>query len=919
MFTLNYHRMNLKRIVQLFSIALYVGVSLPIIAQQRDEHPVWKAVKKQTPTLGIDQGERFFELNDLKIKLLNSSQTISSLQQVSGQHNFDYTAVELLEKRDRNNFFHIGDINLAIRQVEESSWTHYSSAKERKNVTDLATQGNKLASADITPTLADIPLLVQRHWENINGDLVLTFQITNPTESTIEIGALGIPLPFNNNLDWKSLDQAHAENVFFDPYIGKDAGYIQVNHLHGGGPSLLILPNQNAGFEAYNPLNSDPTPRSITFEGFHEWLIHSKAYVETDWKGVEQWNTPTSSLLTPKQSKTFSLKFVLAPSIKDIENELLKNDRPVAIGAPGYVVPLDNPAKLFLKHNKAIKSIDVYPKRSLSISKSKNTPNNWKQYIIKGNTWGRSRLTVTYEDGIEQTIHYKVIKPEKEVVNDLGHFLTTVQWYENDKDLFGRSPSVISYDYEEKRHIDQEQRAWYAGLSDEAGAASWLAAVMKQILQPNRNEIEKLKRFVHETMYGRIQLTEGEKKYGVVKSLFYYEPDSMPSGTYNDTINWNVWSAWPKKEADNIGRSYNYPHVAAAHWVMYRLARNYRNLVDEESWETYLDRAFHTSVAMVEKAPYYAQFGQMEGSIFLIILNDLRNEGMTESADKLESVMRKRAEHWKTLNYPFGSEMPWDSTGQEEVYLWSRFFGFDDKARVTLSAILAYMPTVPHWGYNGSARRYWDFVYGGKLSRIERQLHHYGSALNAIPVLTEYRDNPDDFHLLRVGHAGMIGALANVTEDGFGPAAFHSYPSTLTNDGISGDYGTGFYGYAVNSGTYITNHPEFGWLAFSGNLKLDKKSISVDIKTASRARVFLAKENLWITSDAGEIESLIYNFKDKTVTLRLSTKDKSIIQNTFLNINQESGYEIEGLYKDNLQRYIVPIGTKKVILRKIND
>ena len=29
--------------------------------------------------------------------------------------------------------------------------------------------------------------------------------------------------------------------------------------------------------------------------------------------------------------------------------------------------------------------------------------------------------------------------------------------------------------------------------------------------------------------------------------------------------------------------------------------------------------------------------------------------------------MRARAETWMKLAYPFGSEMPWDSTGQEEV------------------------------------------------------------------------------------------------------------------------------------------------------------------------------------------------------------------------------------------------------------
>ena len=883
---------------------------------QQNEHPVWKAVASQPATLGIDQGNKSFELKKLKLQILNSSQTASSLKLLTADSNFDYTVVELLNKRDRNGFFHIGDINLHIRKENDKEWKSYSSSKDRKNVVPLNINGQDIAASDMTSTLGDIPLKVIRKWENSNGDLVLNFQISNPSDQTIEIGGLGIPLPFNNNMDWKSLDEAHAKNVFFDPYIGKDAGYLQVNRLHGNGESLLVIPNENAGFEAYNPLNSDPTPKSITFEGFHEWMIHTKALADTEWKGVEHWNEPTSSLLKPGQTKSFSLKFIIAPSIKEIEPTLLSYNRPVAIGAPGYVVPLDNPVKLFIKHNKKVKNINVFPKDALSVSTLKNSKNKWNQFEIKGNVWGRARLTLTYQDGTQQTIQYKIIKPEKEVVNDLGKFLTQEQWFENPNDPFKRSPSVITYDIEERKQVTQEQRAWYAGLSDEAGAASWLAAMMKQVLVPNKTEIEKLKKFVNETMYGRIQHKTGDLKYGVVKSLFYYEPDSLPKGTYREDINWKTWSAWPKKEADNIGRSYNYPHVAAAHWVMYRLARNYNNLVSEEGWETYLDRAFNTAIAMVEKAPYYAQFGQMEGSIFLIILNDLRREGLTESASRLELEMKKRADHWKTLNYPFGSEMPWDSTGQEEVYMWSKFFGFDEKAHVTLNAILAYMPTVPHWGYNGSARRYWDFVYGGKLSRIERQLHHYGSALNSIPVLTEYRDHPQDFYLLRVGHAGMMGALANVTQEGFGPAAFHSFPSTLNIDGITGDYGSGFYGYAVNSGTYIIKHPEFDWLAFSGNLKKNKSNIEVQLTTSSRARVFLAEEKLWINSDAGEIDSLIYNVKNKEVTLILNSAKNPNILNILLRINPESNYELIGFKLDSSGRYVIPNSQNQVVLKK---
>lgn len=882
------------------------------------QNPFWEEVKKQPASLGIDKGSQIFQLKNFNLSILNAAQTISSLK-LKSDNQFDYTPDELLNKRDRDKFFHLGDLNLTIRAVQTLEWKSYSSAKKRIDIVPIQTKAdNVLKASKISISMGDIPLEVNRYWENSNGDLVLRFEIVNTTNESYEIGALGIPMIFNNNLDWKNLDSAHMDNVFFDPYIGKDAGYLQVNRLHGNGASLLVLPHENAGFEAYNPLNSDPTPRSITFEGFHEWVIHSKAYAETEWRGVEQWNTPTSSILQPGDKKSFALRFVLAPSIKEIENELVRQQRPVAVGAPGYVLPINNLGKLFIKSATKIKSIRAYPSQSLTITKGKNTVNKWSQYLIKGNKWGKARVEITYQDGSLQTVHYKIIKAEKEVVNDLGNFLTTTQWYENANDLFGRSPSVISYDYETKSHITQEQRAWYAGLSDEAGAASWLAAIMKQLLQPNKDEINKLKRFANETLYGRIQHKDGENQYGVVKSLFYYEPDSMPIGTYSDAINYKTWSAWPKKEANSLGRSYNYPHVAAAHWVLYKLSKNYKNLVEDEHWSTYLKRAYHTAIAMVEKAPYYAQFGQMEGSVFLFILHELKREELITEANHLESVMRKRAEHWRSLNYPFGSEMPWDSTGQEEVYLWSKYFGFDDKARVTLNAILAYMPTVPHWGYNGSARRYWDFVYGGKLSRIERQLHHYGSALNSIPVLDAYRDHPTDMYLLRVGHAGMMGALANVTEDGFGPAAFHSYPSTLANDGISGDYGCGFYGYAVNSATYILKHPEFNWLAFSGNLIQNKNKIEVDITTSSQARVFLAEENLWLTTEVGEMQKLSYDSITKEITLSLNNKVNNIeIDYIILSLNEASDYQVIGFEKNKAGQYIIPANTSTIILKKL--
>ena len=155
--------------------------------------------------------------------------------------------------------------------------------------------------------------------------------------------------------------------------------------------------------------------------------------------------------------------------------------------------------------------------------------------------------------------------------------------------------------------------------------------------------------------------------------------------------------------------------------------------------------------------------------------------------------MKERADRWTKEAYPFGSEMAWDSTGQEESMRGASTLDFMTKPKCR-SIRSGYMPTVPHWGNNGNARRYWDFFYGGKLRRIERQLHHYGSGLNAIPVLSHFREHPDDNYLLRVGYGGTMGALTNIDLEGFASVAFHSFPSTLKWDPYSGIMAPNFFG-----------------------------------------------------------------------------------------------------------------------------
>ncbi|KAF2119055.1 hypothetical protein BDV96DRAFT_541472 [Lophiotrema nucula] len=819
--------------------------------------------------LGVSQGFTTFRTGAISGQLVTSSQNLASLR--SAASDFDFLPFDFLAQLASNGAHHIGDVTLRYRTSSNTSWISRDSSSSRGPVAPLVNlEPGVIMGADLAPTLdGNIPLKVTREWLVLGDDLALRFNVTNSASGIVEMGSFGLPISINNIFTNRTAVDTQANCSLADPYIGLQAGYVRVSPLKGTGNALAITPMGSTQFEAWRFL---PEPdgnfgyQSQTFEGNYEWQIHSLAWATNEWNNSVPWNSPTSKTLEPGEVYSVGLRFRLTDSVRSIEDAVVASETPLAVGIPGYVVPVDLTASLYLNYSFPVASIDT---GGAFTAIELSGPGSVYRLTPTGSIWGRCRVTIRYADGKTQTVHYFIPKSASSTLADMGQFFITAAHFTDASDPFGRAPSIMTYDRQLEKIVTQDPRVWIAGLSDEGGTGAYLATSMKQFAQPDAHELGVVDDFIHDTVVGTIQQNN---TFGVVASTFFYQPNAT-NYTYDASIDWSTWTSWNKARAYTTRRAYNYIHSTATYWALYRNARNYPDIKLRADWSWYLGRAYNTTQYCLSNRAAncdYGLVGLMGETVLGELLEDLKREGLASEAAALESTMRYRARLWDTQAVPYGSEMAWDSTGQEGVYYWTNYFNLTSTATKTINSILGYMPTVAHWGWNGNARRYWDFVYAARITQVERQIHHYGSALNSLPLLSYFEQNPTDLYALRVAFAGNTAPLTNIDEGGFGSAAFHSYPELLKWDPYSGDYGQGFLGLALGQCTYIVNDRIHGDLIFGGNLieaASNATTVLMEPRDAVRRRVFVADLGLKIEISAGVIQRVAYDKATRGVAL----------------------------------------------------
>jgi hypothetical protein len=119
-----------------------------------------------------------------------------------------------------------------------------------------------------------------------------------------------------------------------------------------------------------------------------------------------------------------------------------------------------------------------------------------------------------------------------------------------------------------------------------------------------------------------------------------------------------------------------------------------------------------------------------------------------------------------------------------------------------------------------------------------------------------------------------MGPLTDIDEEGFMSPAFHSFPDMLKPDPVSGDNGPNLFGHVWNTATYVVNHPQFGWVAFGANLKVEGGTVSAAPLDSARSRIYIAPLGLWLTLESGRFDRVEFNTKTRTVRVGLSPADQ---------------------------------------------
>ncbi len=693
-----------------------------------------------------------------------------------------------------------------------------------------------------------------------DSSLLWDVELQNTTDHVLELGDLGFPLMVNDDqgeyyVDPKTgqpfppdetesplRDPADSFSVVRDQYpriarqyfeqkvishffAGGHSSYVLIQRARGDAPFLLLHAVEGGAIECVYRDDSSFGERVYWWDGPNILAVHSWATRNIRGWNKNPWiNGHTSLVLQPREKWSCQLRFALVDSYDAVRDEIHRAGNLGIRIFPSMVVQENTDAYVELRSKTDVDKIE-FLSDNITVKEKKRAGD---KTLLTLSFKGRGQKSLKLRYGSRWTnVHFYCVEDIATLLKARGNFIVEREFYENPDDPYHRNHMFLPFDHRiGSTFLDSDEVSEVGGSDAEFGFSEPLFLAEKNIYYPSPKEVATLETYVADCLFKYIQNPE---TYDVRASLYWKL--RYPS---------SPWSHWNEERANATYRAYNYAHVANIYYALYQVGKRY-GLLTRRSTLDYLKMAFHTSVHMFRTDPW-GHIGVMGGANSLNIMEDLGREGLQAERGELFDEIRKCNEVFLEQPYPYSSEYPVDTTAQEQVYFFTRYFGNTEKNLRTLQVMRA---------LRGGNQPVW-FQYGndnkGDLTCW------YTESTNGWALLRAFDDGGDLDTLIK-GFAGVMSVAVDLLPDGMCFAHFLSTPGIFdftpprTLDG-----GIAQFGFLKAAKAYVIHDDSFGLIGCGCRVESSTEKIRVYPHDGLRKRLRFVSQAIDIEVAQGEID-----------------------------------------------------------------
>lgn len=686
--------------------------------------------------------------------------------------------------------------------------------------------------------------------------------------------------------------------------ITDHSSYLYWEKSSANAPILLFAPVGDCGLIDLRQTQDDALFGQRFGEGYgYEGAV--QAYVASEYSMI---GSNVQKKICIQAGETKELQFVLTflQSEQQIYKKLEALSLTVLKAFPGMVGPIDK--DFYVMTRPLTAEVEVCGKEDQILGSE--VRNGWNVSRIRFGAYGKRKIIVKSGENVA-VYSFFITETVQDMIDKHAEFIAQNHLETDEKDPCYHA--LLMWDMVNKRRINSTfnpyYEDWWRGGSDDPGLASGLFLAEKNVYRAVESQVRVLNDYVEDFILQRLTEQPGWRVHRMVPWYTMFEP-------------------WAGRGADDVWRAFNYVHVINVMYDMYRIQRQHHYDYLRDACE-YLKMAYEYTKAMFNYWMFpngvgASEFGNMgEMTLPLYLSQALEQEGFVQEAAEMDAIFDKKAHYFNSRQFPFGSEMVYDSTAFEAVYGYGKRIHSDHIMRSAARASYSNRGKQPVWFlYNTDVRAGGDTGWNSS----------YMTQLGAYPILDYTLDqgHVDEDWILSYYGAFLSGWLIynsggywNPEQENQGATGWITIASLINHTGqppefrsekgklgmplskgcvaLSGEAGIGFFGALRTACSIVMEHSVLGRIGLGCTLEMaketDERKEIIQLEDGLSVRFYYVPDRWKAETQGGYIREI--KVTDKEIVIETISLCVEGVELKLLSIPQEGQIQ-EMLYEKHL-------------------